>query len=159
MAEHFGWNQIFDRKHITTKIVLNWGGLDNPDKFRDDVHQILNETDQEEVSLLIEAAISEHTQPKAQAFLEKISENPNKICFAYTHRHFTAGHVADQRGESLNGVIKTGGMKKLLVKSTFPETYQRLMTVARNTNLACRQELELLRRRGQTSWREVCSRS
>ena len=22
MAEHFGWNQIFDRKHITTKIVL-----------------------------------------------------------------------------------------------------------------------------------------
>ena len=123
MAEHFGWNQIFDRKHVTTKIVLNWGGLDNPDKFRDDVHQILNETDQEEVSLLIEAAISEHTQPKAQAFLEKISENRNKICFAYTHRHFTAGHVADQRGESLNGVIKTGGMKKLLVKSTFPETY------------------------------------
>ena len=70
MAEHFGWNQIFDRKHVITKIVLNWGGLGNPDKFRDDVHQILNETDQEEASLLIEAAISDHTQPKAQAFLE-----------------------------------------------------------------------------------------
>lgn len=85
------------------------------------VHQILDETDQEEILLLIKASLSEHTKSRSQAFFNKIPDDCSKVCFAYTHCYFTACHVAGQRDETLSGVIKICSMKKLLVESTFPE--------------------------------------
>ena len=71
------------------------------------------------------------------------------MCFAYTRHHFTAGHVSDQRGEGVNSTVKTGGMKAILVKSTFAEAFDRIAAVSRKVNLDARQELESLRQEGK----------
>ena len=62
-AEHYNWPQVLDRKHITTEIVTHWGGLENPQEIRNDVHRILNVIDPEELSLLIDKALDNYRTP------------------------------------------------------------------------------------------------
>ena len=126
-ADHFGWNQVNDRKHITTDIPLYWGGLDNPDKYKDDIHRILDTAFPTELDTLIKEALSEHSKTKARELLQRIADNRKHCCFAYTHHHFTARHVVSQRGEKINGAVKGGGMKLILTKCTFTESFEQIM--------------------------------
>ena len=80
--------------------------------------------------------------------IQKISNNRELVCFAYTKRFFTAGHVSDQRGENVNRTIKTGGMKSLLHKATFSKSFDCIAAVSRNVNSSAIAELKAQRLEG-----------
>ena len=149
-ASLMGWKHFHDQHHLTDKIVLCWGGLADPIKFKNDVHRILNTVDKAEVSLLLDTALSEYTSSKAQALLQKISEKREMFCFAYSCHHYTAGHVGDTRSEGRMSDIKgKGKLSTTLAQSNFEEAVCRIMSVQRNMNLKAREELVKCRQDGQ----------
>ena len=152
-AAKLGWYQVFDRKHITTDIATHWGGSENKKEFRKDIYRILDAPSPSDVNHLLDCAFRLYTTLKARLLIKKISDNRKAICFAFTCHHFTAGHVSDQRGEGLQGHIKTGGMKLALTKATFTEAFDRVMSISRKINLQSREELESLCLEGKRTGR------
>ena len=44
----------------------------------------------------------------ARKFVKSLIDERQKLCATHTSKHFTAGCVADSRGEGMNAVIKEG---------------------------------------------------
>ena len=62
--------------------------------------------------------------------LDKISLKRRKLCRTFTGHHFSAGHVASQRSEVTNRMIKQhGSIKELLKRSTHYETIKHIFGV------------------------------
>ena len=101
--------------------------------------------DPAEILLLINKAKADHNSQKAIEFLDSLSDKRERVCFAYTSKYFTAGHVSDQRGEGSNSVVKAKGMKDFLEKATFREAFDRIFSVCRKVQLQCRDDLVMLR--------------
>ena len=146
-AQKLKLNHVFyDRKHFSTKITQNWGGLSNPQKFKNDMYRILDETDPSKLKGLVAVARSEYKTNNAQDFIQHLWDNRHHVCFAYTHKTFTAGHVSDQRSEGGMSALKANGkLKEVLAQSTFAESIDRIMACVRKTQEKARVELVHLR--------------
>ena len=86
---------------------------------------------------------------KAQKFLTNLSDQKEKLCYAYTSDLFTAGYVSDQRSEG--GMSATNARAKLhsyLSKCTCSETVGRISQVAQEQDLKSLDKLVRCRHKG-----------
>ena len=55
-ARNFGWNHVYDRKHFTAKIYSHWGGLKEPEKYKNHIHQMLDTADVDKLNFVVAQA-------------------------------------------------------------------------------------------------------
>ena len=132
-AAFFGWNNIFNRKHFTNKTVTKRHGLNELAKFQNDIHLILDAPTVSDLKNLIAHAMNEHTTKSAQDFIKPISNIRHEVCFAYTCKFFTFGHVSDQRSEcGMSSIKARGKLKEQLSKAMFTESFDRIFATVRD---------------------------
>ena len=149
VADHFGWRHLLDRKHFSEQILQSWGGLDDPQQYRDDMYRILDEASVEKLDDRLANARSSYTTAAAQTFIDKLNDLRHKLCFAYLQSSFTAGHVADQRCEGGMSTLKGNGkLKKFLATCTYGQSLERVAQVSRDQDISALDELKRCREKG-----------
>ena len=122
-----GWHHLLDRQHFIDKIALTWSEPEDPAQYRSDIYYILNELCEEKLHTLLETSLAKYSTPKANAYIKKIANHKEQICYAFTSNHFTAGHCSTQRSEDGMSSMKANGkLKETLKKSTLLETCDRI---------------------------------
>ena len=96
IAKAMGWHHLLDCQYFTDKIALTWNEIEDPAQYRSDIYSILNEACEEKLSSLLETALATYSTPKANAYIKKIADHKEQICYAFTSNHFTAGHCSTQ---------------------------------------------------------------
>ena len=131
-ARHFGWNHVYDRKHFTAKIYSHWGGLKEPEKYKKHIHQMLDTADVDKFNLLVAQARELFETKKSQELVDKIVKKKHNVCFSFTSKWFTCGHVSDQRSEGGMSSMKANGKLTTALKQfTFGESVDRIFSVSR----------------------------
>ena len=99
VVSYFGWTHVLDRYHFTKQMTSSWVNLDDPSQFRDDIIEILDSCTVRQYTERMSAAKTKYTTPKAKYFLNKIKVYDNKVVYAFTSHHFTAGKISTQRSD------------------------------------------------------------
>jgi hypothetical protein len=142
VAEHYGWTHLLDRRHFAPQIISSWHGIQDPAQFKGDIYAILDCPESQNMEALLATAIETYTSAGAQMLLMKISSLKHKLCYCYTCKTFTAGHVSDQRSEGGMACMKAmGKLTKYLAGCTFGEAVARISQVAREHDLLSIKEL------------------
>ena len=150
LAAKMGWKQLIDRYHIAKKIEETWQGLADPSAYQSEILAILDEPDLNVLtSTLLPAARAKYTSGSAKAFVDKLHNIAEQVCYAYTSQYFTAGHVATQRVEGINSSVKANGKLKIhLSDASYGEAVNRIMQVARESDRTSIKELKTCRQSG-----------
>ena len=137
-----GWHHLLDRQQFTDKIALSWNKPESSAQYRSDIYSILDEPCPEKLCTLLEAALAKYTTPKANAYIKKIADHKEQICYALTSNHFTAGHCSTQLSKVVMLSMKVNGkLKETLKKSTLSETCDRIQQVCRERDRKPHDEL------------------
>ena len=93
------------------------------------------------------AAKTKYTTPEVKDFFKKIKIYDNKLVYAFTSHHFTAGHISTQKSEGMMSAIKANGiLKSFLRNATYEESLARIRSVARHQDQEARNVLMRCRR-------------
>jgi hypothetical protein len=133
VASELGCHHVLDRKHFTQQIVTSWHEIpDNMrDAYRNSIHNILNSTSEASYEERMQVAKTQFNYPKSLAFLYKIHQYRQKVCWAYTCSIFTMGQISDQRAETTNSCVKgKGSLKNYLSKCSLSESIKRIELVS-----------------------------
>ena len=123
-AEKCNLYHQYDRRHFVDKIKNHWHGVQDKNKYRTTIENILDTADKNKVDQLLASAIKEYEcDPKALQLIEKISSKKSSLCFAFTSDRFNHGHVSTGRAEMKNACVKgQGKLKDMLKQSTLCES-------------------------------------
>ncbi|XXQ37759.1 Uncharacterized protein PBTT_08695 [Plasmodiophora brassicae] len=87
--------------------------------------------------------------PAAKKFLSSLWDHREQVCATFTAVHFTAGHVATQRGEANNSRIKEGGLlSKDLASYNLHQTLEHLTEIIRRQEADAKKEIKALIKAG-----------
>ena len=101
--------------HLSTRIFEKCGGLGaSADAFKKDISTAIFEDlgERKNLDCHLGVMLMEYSTQAAKDFIKHIIAVKEQACFTYTKEYFTAGNVATQRSEGMNGNIKEQGQYK-----------------------------------------------